>query len=282
MNKTQHSRAGLMTGLLAMIFAFPVMGQYDFNVSSTTGCTPLRVKFHFTTTALVDSITSYLWDFGNGQTSTLESPDSVTYNDAGTYSPSLVFNNRNDLKLEKPDLITVHHTVPANFIYYDSISYNTYVFSLSEILDAGKTYTFLWDFEGVGPRSGQREIITFPQPDTFQVVLTVSDNFGCTSTTRMLVDVFEKISVQNVFTPNGDTQNDFFLVNNTGGFPLKIRIFSRAGILVYEAEGSTITWDGYTSSGQEVQPGIYFYTLEAISGDPNKRYTKAGFIYMFK
>jgi len=258
------------------------MGQYDFTASGTTGCTPVRVKFHFTSTALVDSITSYAWDFGNGETSTLENPDSVTYNDAGSFSPTLVFNNRNDLKIEKPGLITVHHTVPANFHYYDSIAYNTYVFALSEALDEGTTYTFLWDFEGVGSGTGQREIITFPSADTFQVSLTVSDNYGCTSTSIKKVDVYEHIQVQNIFTPNEDNTNDFFIVSNSGGFPLKLRIFTRAGILVYEAEGSTLTWDGSTASGLKVKSGIYFYSLEALSGDPNKRYTKAGFLYLYR
>jgi len=279
---TQHIRTGLLTGLLTLISAIPVMSQYDFTISSTSGCTPMMVKYQFTRTASVDTISSYYWDFGNGQTSTLGNPDSVTYDAAGTYSPSLIFNNREDLKIEKSGLLTVHHTVPANFIYYDSVTYNTFIFVPSESTDTGTTYSYLWDFEGVGSRTGPREIITFPAQDTFRVVFTLSDNFGCTSTKTQFVEVLEKLSIQNVFSPNGDALNDFFVIVSNGGFPLRLRVFSRAGILVYEAEGSTLAWDGYTASGQELKSGIYYYTLEAISGDPGKRFTKAGFLYMFK
>jgi len=242
----------------------------------------MRVKYTFTSTATVDTIHSFYWDFGNGQTSTLESPDSVTYATPGNYTPVLVINDRADLMIVKPDLVTVHLTVPADFAYYDTVTYFTYVFSHNEPLDPAADYTFLWDFEGVGTRSGRKEVITFPSADTFQVSLTVSDNFGCSSSAEHTVVIQEEISVQNVFTPNGDNFNDFFMVSSQGTFPLKVKIFTRAGVLVYEAEGTRILWDGYAASGQKLNPGVYFYTIESLMGDPDNRYSKAGILYMYK
>jgi gliding motility-associated-like protein len=270
--------------LLISASALPVRGQYDFTVSDAEGCTPMKVKYTFTSTASVDTITSYNWEFGNGQTSPLKEPDSVTYNNPGIYVPTLViiFNHGGEQWISKPDFITVHHTVQANFNYYDSVSYNFYVFQQANPLDAGVDYTFSWNIEGFPPSTGQRQEVNFPAMDTFTVTLTVSDNFGCTSTVSKDVAVFEAISVQNVFTPNDDGFNDFFVITSNGGFPINIRIFSRTGILVYEAEGTTVTWDGSTASGQKLNPGIYFYAIEALQGDPNKRYSKAGVVYMYK
>ncbi len=96
-----------MIVLLALFLCFPAVAQYDFTASETTGYAPLKVKYHFINSASVDTISSYYWDFGNGQTSTLESPDTVIYNTPGTYSPSLVFNNRMDLIITKSQYITV-------------------------------------------------------------------------------------------------------------------------------------------------------------------------------
>jgi gliding motility-associated-like protein len=182
----------------------------------------------------------------------------------------------------KSGMINVHHTVPANFSYHDSVSYNVYVFEQTEPLDTGVTYTFTWDIETFPLLTGPRQIVNFPEMDTFDVSLTVSDDLGCTSTFVQKVFVDEEIHVQNVFTPNGDGINEWFLITSHGGFPLSLRIFTRAGILVYKAEGTTVTWDGTTASGQKLDPGIFFYTVEALQGDPNKRYTKAGVLYMFK
>ncbi|HEX2394967.1 MAG TPA: gliding motility-associated C-terminal domain-containing protein, partial [Bacteroidales bacterium] len=76
--------------------------------------------------------------------------------------------------------------------------------------------------------------------------------------------------------------NDLFIIHSEGDIPLRIRIFSRTGILVYESEGPVITWNGETASGDKLKTGIYYYTLEAISGDPHKWYTKTGFIHMYR
>jgi hypothetical protein len=60
-------------------------------------------------------------------------------------------------------------------------------------------------------------------------------------------------------------------------------IFSRTGTLVYEAKGSrTIRWNGTTASGQKLKTGVYFYILKALEADPGERYTKKGFIHLFR
>ncbi|MBN2481512.1 MAG: gliding motility-associated C-terminal domain-containing protein [Bacteroidales bacterium] len=270
--------------ILSFLCAFSVsaLAQYDFNVNVTEGCTPLKVKYTFVSSALVDTIDTYYWDFGNGQTSNLPDPDTIVYNNAGAFTPTLVLNNRTDLMIIKPDLLTVHRTVQADFRYYDTVSYYTYVFEHADILDNTATYDFLWNFEDVGTRTGQIEIVTFPRIDSFQVSLTVNDNFGCTSTVSKLVIILENIKVQNVFTPNGDNINDFFMISSNGSYPLNLKIFTRSGVLVYENEGFTITWDGRTASGQELNSGVYFYVLKALAGDPSDRYNKSGVLYLYK
>ena len=192
-----------MIVLLALYLCFPAVAQYDFTASETTGYVPLKVKYHFINSASADTISKYYWDFGNGQTSTLESPDTVIYDTPGTYSPSVVFNNRMDLIITKSQYITVQATEDV-------------------------------------------------------------------------------ISVPNVFTPNNDTYNDDFLVTTQAEVPLKMNIFTRAGILVYKTEGTKLTWNGYAASGQQLSAGIYFYTIEALGADPNKLYNKKGFFYMYR
>jgi PKD repeat protein len=52
-----------------------------FAMSNPVGCAPFTVGFTNNNPGML----SYFWDFGNQTTSVLENPDSVTYNDAGTY-----------------------------------------------------------------------------------------------------------------------------------------------------------------------------------------------------
>jgi PKD repeat protein len=63
------------------------------DVSSTSGDAPLIVSFNSDRTdAGYSTIVSYVWDFGNGQTSTEKNP-SVTFNHAGNYPVSLTVKN---------------------------------------------------------------------------------------------------------------------------------------------------------------------------------------------
>src|SRR5690606_12958592 len=62
----------------------------DFTATNTASCTlPLTVNFNNTTTG---GATSYLWDFGNGNTSVSTSP-SNTYNALGSYNVTLIASN---------------------------------------------------------------------------------------------------------------------------------------------------------------------------------------------
>jgi gliding motility-associated-like protein len=92
----------------------------------------------------------------------------------------------------------------------------------------------------------------------------------------------DAINVSNVFSPNDDGINDNFLVTTLTEVPLKMNIFTRAGILVYKTEGTSLTWNGYAASGQQLSAGIYFYTIEPMGADPNKIYSRSGFFYMYR
>jgi len=276
----------IIFSLLVFLFSLQAKGQYDFIVDNTDGCTPLKVKFTYVSTATTDSVDTYYWSFGNGVTSYDMNPDTVVFETAGTYDPTLVlvFSGGSESWIVKPDLISVRTTVQANFEYTTpSESYYYYVFEQNAILDTALNYDFIWDIEDFASRTGPIQEITFPRADTFTVSLTISDEFGCSSTMSKLIAVLQEITIPNVFTPGGDdSDNELFIVRSAGDIPLRIRIFSRTGILVYESEGPVITWNGETASGDKLKSGIYFYSLEAISGDPQRLYTKTGFFHMYR
>jgi gliding motility-associated-like protein len=272
--------------LFVISISFEVKGQYNFTVDNAEGCNPMKVKFSFLSTASTDSVDTYYWDFGNGSTSALADPDSVVYENEGKYNLTLIlrFSGGSELWIVKPDSVTVHGSPVASFDY-DNPSPTPYFMHLQQngVTDTGSYYTFDWDIQDIGSRTGASVNVEFPDFDTFSVTLTVTDLHNCTASQTKDIPILEHVTVQNVFTPGGDdTENNYFIIRSAGDIPLRIKIYSRTGILVYEAEGPVITWDGETASGDKLKTGVYFYTLEAITGDPNKLYTKAGFVHMYR
>ncbi|MBP1667764.1 MAG: cell surface protein [Bacteroidetes bacterium] len=250
--------------------------------SDTFGCGEARVKFALDN---VDpgTVTSILWDFGNGTTSDQVDPDTVVYNTPGYFDVSVVINGDQAHAVSEERLVHVQLLSPADFTYAETADYDTYILEHTGVTDPSATYRYLWEIHDVDTDTTKQITVTFPAPDTvYTVKLTVSDNFGCTDSKETSLYVFSELIVQNVFTPNGDNRNDFFTVSSYGSTPLALKIFTRSGSLVYEAEGYTITWDGCTSWGLELSQGIYYYVLDAIGDNPDKRFHKSGFIYLYR
>jgi gliding motility-associated-like protein len=75
------------------------------------------------------------------------------------------------------------------------------------------------------------------------------------------------------FSPNGDGNNDFFIIKNLENYPInKIHIFNRWGDKVFEAEPYKNDWDGMSNAknqffGKRVPEGTYFFRFEYLIGD---------------
>jgi gliding motility-associated-like protein len=71
-----------------------------------------------------------------------------------------------------------------------------------------------------------------------------------------------ELFVPDAFTPNGDNQNDIFLVRGQNILEVNLSVYNRWGNLVYEGEGKNTGWDG-TLNGVLQPQGVYNYHLDA-------------------
>jgi gliding motility-associated-like protein len=90
----------------------------------------------------------------------------------------------------------------------------------------------------------------------------------------------DSIKAPNVFTPNSDGENDLFEVFSTGGQTVALKVFTRAGVLVFSITAKTCQWDGCSLSGEKMADGIYFYTAEVPGSSP--KVSKSGFVHLFR
>lgn len=103
----------------------------------------------------------------------------------------------------------------------------------------------------------------------FKVKLTSVNENNCTSSTiqEIIVDVF----IPNVFTPNNDGTNDFFMAG------YEIQVFDRNGKILYHGKTG---WDG-TYNGRAMSPDTYFYTLQ-YADYKNELHKKQGYITLVR
>lgn len=109
--------------------------------------------------------------------------------------------------------------------------------------------------------------------------VTVEYGGGCSTTDSIYITLDSCLanSIANVFTPNGDGINDFFVIKNIEYFPgSRLLIFNRWGETVYESKDYKNNWDG---QGQPV--GTYFYVF--YPNDPsNKLKVQKGYVTILR
>ena len=113
-----------------------------------------------------------------------------------------------------------------------------------------------------------------PKKSGYQLELSVTSLWGCTYTTpQETISVDDpKLDVANVFTPNGDTMNDYFKPYIVSLRQFEITIYTRTGRRVYHYKGNDLrSWEGWDgrieNSGKEAAEGVYFYEIKALGWD---------------
>ena len=97
--------------------------------------------------------------------------------------------------------------------------------------------------------------------------LRVVDEFLQQSYDTITVEVlYCDIFIPNIFSPNGDGQNDVLYVRGQGIEQLTFVVYNRWGEKVFESTDPNRGWDG-TINGQHAETGVYVYQVRAVLAD---------------
>ena len=220
------------------------------------------------------STVNYLWNFGNGQTSTLRNPPVQVYPLAGDYVMSLTVSTaqcpfplsiqKRFVKIEKPAKGINNAEAYA-------------VANLPQTLQARPIGTsVLWTpATSLNNATSYAPVFTGNTQTTYLVELKTSA--GCITIDTQVVKINKNIViyVPNAFTPNKDGLNDLLKPFMIGIKELVyFKIFNRWGELVYETSSITQGWDG-RYKGIPVQSHTLVWILQGIGAD-NKVYNAKG------
>jgi len=229
----------------------------NFSASPMTGTAPLSVAFSNTTTG---SVTSWLWDFGDSTTSSVQSPTHI-YNAAGNYTVVLTATGPGGT-VSKTASTPISVGTPAAPV----VSFNGSPTIGSAPLNVmftnsttGQVTTWAWNF-GDGTTSNLKSPAhTYNSPGSYSVALTATGPGGAVTKT-----VSSAITVSS--TPAAPVV-DFSASVTSGPAPLSVTFSNMT-------TGSVTTWawdfgDGATSNAQSPShtykaEGIYRVNLTAV------------------
>ncbi|HNQ28784.1 MAG TPA: PKD domain-containing protein [Methanolinea sp.] len=264
------SHSLLKEGYILVTNTPPVAG---FSGTPLTGHVPLPVQFSDMSTGV---ITSYLWDFGDGNSSTDSDPYHI-YGAPGSYNVSLtVENDGGSNTTDAEHYITVTNAPPVSSF---SANITTGVVPLPVLFtdeSSGEGITnWTWTFGDGGTSAVASPGYVYSTPGTYSVTLTVQNDGGTNTSTRTnYIRVFNEVPIV-----------DFMAVPTSGGEPLTVQFHDTS-------LGNPTTWqwqfgDGGISPLQSPShtyqnPGNYTVTLTASTSGGTSTTTKVDYIQVLQ
>ncbi len=233
----------------------PPQANFNMNTNSCQG----KVIF---TDATTFGPTSWLWNFGDGNASTLQNPVH-TYTMAGSYNVNLISGNTNGTN-SSTKLVTVN---PINF----AIGYNGFPLlnsAISFTTDNTSAQVYTWNFGDGGLAGSANAIHTYTAMGTYTVALTIASG-TCVATSTMQVVIkdgvgvsdHQSLSYQASVYPNPFNSTTQLSVQLTSDTHLRIMLVNQLGQLVSIVNDKTLATGEYTFDIVELPSGIYYVTI---------------------
>lgn len=156
----------------------------DFDAAPRTGDPPLEVYF---TNRSTGNITSYFWNFGDGNTSSEVNPVH-TYTVDGVYTVTLAVNGPGGSDTESKLSYIICGTPPGPTVDFDAdpkTGDSPLTVQFTDLTAGVNVNTWSWDFGDGGTSTEQSPEYTFNTPGTYDVTLAATDDNGTDSETKV-------------------------------------------------------------------------------------------------
>jgi len=220
---------------------------------------------------------SYLWDFGDGNTSTNQKPNH-NYKESGVFDVTLKIINKNtkeEFTNTKKNAINIYPKPLANFEWEETalkhdgnkLKYPYVMFKIK----TDKKSDYNWHFSnGIISKIKKPEIL-FNTKGKYTATLNVKNTFGCTNTTSKIIKVAQSF-ILNDYTPTGFFPNNP-IKNNTFipkallvmDVPFKMIITNKLGDVVFQTTDKNEPWNGkLNNKGAVLATDVYFWRVTTI------------------
>ena len=255
------------------------------------GCMPFSVTF--TNNSLYGN--SYLWDFGDGNTSTATNPVHV-YNTAGTFDVKLtVFGDGGTADTIVLDSVEVLD-LPQFSITVNPTTVQILDEPIVTVNNTQNAVSYLWNFGDGNTTTAVSPTHIYNTIGEYQISLVAISSEGCRDTfyfsPKIVAEEKFSVEVPNAFTPNESTassagvydpnatNNDIFHPVLRGVEKFEMSIYNRWGELLFYTQNQRVGWDGFFKE-KPCEQDVYIWKIKVESKDGLEE-TKTGDVLLIR
>ncbi|MBI4929824.1 MAG: PKD domain-containing protein [Bacteroidetes bacterium] len=221
------------------------------------------------------SITGWNWNFGDGNSSSLQNPTHV-YASSGNYNVTLSCTSNNNCT-SLLVLSVVVFPLPLAEFSYDPGPNATFTdpVQFNDLSTNANIVQWWWNFGDSNTAVLQYPIHLYSDTGIYLVTLVVVSDHGCIDTIQHPIPVKDfTFYIPSAFTPNADGTNEFFFGVGIGITNYEMWIFDRWGNLIFQCKVNGLPqtqpcwWNGKVRGGNSnniVQGDVYVWKVKFTS-----------------
>jgi len=264
------------------------------NFSNDTVCVGYTTSFVDLSFIPAGNITNWLWDFGDGSTSSQQNPTHA-FSTSGMHNVTLTLTSNNNCTNTISIPVLVRPLPLAEFSYVpgptvtllDQVEFT----DLSQGGSFGNIVSWDWNLGDGTTDTIQNPWHIYGDTGTYIITLIVVSEWGCVDTIVHPLRILDfAFYIPNAFTPNADGANEFFFGKGIGITEYEMYIFDRWGNLIFNChindlpQSQPCWWDGKVRGGNSSalsQEDVYVWKVHFTSVF-KKQYTYIGTVTIVK
>lgn len=211
---------------------------------------------------------TFQWQLGAGSVPATANTEDVTvqFANTGTHEVSVTVGENGCTAFATVEVINAPQPVAGYQVFPASPQLIGVPISFTDASNAngGNIASWSWTIEGTEYSASTANATWNPAfPGLYHITLVIVDAEGCTDTIEFDYTIIGgPIRIPNVFSPNGDSHNETFHIENVDQYSNDLYVYGRWGNQVYTARNYKNQWDG-----AGVPDGTYYYVLRIDNGD---------------
>lgn len=233
--------------------------------SNTTACEMNIIKFTDHSTIPLGTMTGWYYDFyGFGNVN--EQDPGFIFPLAGTYPVTLTVTSNFGCTASVTQNVSVIQSPTASFTANPNPAIVGQNISFTDQSTGTNLVNWYWNFGDGSADNQQNSNHSYESGGGYTVILTVTDANNCYDTVSQVISIELLPVLPTGFTPNGDGENDVFIIRGGPFKTVDFKVYSNWGDLIFTSDDATIGWDG-TYKGENAPVGVYSWTFVVEMGN---------------